>query len=252
MGAFGTERGGRLNHVVPVPSFRLILADAFARVRTILSIIRLLPAAVSGLLCAAAPAGAHPHVFADGHVVLDVDAHHELAAVTNIWTFDPAFSAYAVTGLDTNGNGRLESSELRPLARRSMDSLKDYHFFTWAMLGGKDVDFAGPRDYSYRYVGGRLILHFTMPLKSPLALGEGLKVEVFDPEYFVAYTFPKRGAVEIAGDPASCTPVYTPPRELDDAIMAELAAIPADQHDLPPALRDAALGLAHIFAVACP
>lgn len=241
-----------LKHVAPLPSFRLILPAPLARVRTIPAIACLLPAAAGGLLCAAMPAGAHPHVFADGHVVLDLDARHELAAVTNIWTFDPAFSAFAVTGLDTNGDGRLESSELKPLAAQSMDSLKDYHFFTWAMQGGRETEFTGPRDYSYRLVGGRLVLRFTMPLKAPLALDKDLKVEVFDPEYFVAYTFPKRGAVEIDGNAASCTAVYTPPKELDDAIMAKLAAIPVDQHDLPPALQDAALGLAHIFTVACP
>jgi len=33
--------------------------------------------------------------------------------------------------------------------------------------------------------------------------------------------------------------------------MAELAAIPIDQHDLPPALRDAAVGLANIITMEC-
>jgi hypothetical protein len=34
--------------------------------------------------------------------------------------------------------------------------------------------------------------------------------------------------------------------------MAELAAVPVDQHDLPRALRDAAFGLANIFTLDCP
>ncbi len=209
-------------------------------------------AAGIGLGCLASPADAHPHVFADGHVVFDVNAKHELVAVTNKWKFDAPFSALAVTGLDTNRDGKLQPAELKPLAATSMDSLKDYHFFTWVRSGGVDAQFSGPRDYSYRMVDGRLILDFTMPLKAPLRLDGNLQVEVFDPEYFVAYSFPVRGAVEIKGDAAKCSAVYTPPKPLDADMTAKLAAIPAEQHDLPPALADAAVGLAHIFTVDCP
>jgi ABC-type uncharacterized transport system substrate-binding protein len=216
------------------------------------NIVESIPAAGLGLLCLAGPVAAHPHVFADGHVVLDVNAKHELVAVTNIWKFDAPFSALAVTGLDTNRDGKLQPAELKPLAETSMDSLKDYHFFTWATDGGVDSQFSRPRNYTYRMVGGRLILDFTMPLKAPLRLDKNLKVEVFDPEYFVAYSFPDRGAVEIKGGAADCAAVYTPPKPLDAEMMAKLAAIPAEQHDLPSALADAAVGLAHIFTVDCP
>ncbi len=195
---------------------------------------------------------AHPHVFADGHVKLDVDQHHQLVAVTNDWQFDAAFSAFAVTGLDKNGDGKLDAAELGPLAKTSMDSLKDYHFFTWASSHGAQASFSKPRDFSYRYKSGRLTLEFTLPLQKPLPLGKDLQVEVYDPEYFVAYTFPKHSAVEIKGAASGCKPVYTPPKPLDDEIMAKLASIPVDQHDLPPALKDAAVGLAYLFSVDCP
>ena len=39
---------------------------------------------------------------------------------------------------------------------------------------------------------------------------------------------------------------------LDDKTMAMLSAIPADQHDLPPELQDAAAGLANLIALDCP
>jgi hypothetical protein len=76
-------------------------------------------------------------------------------------------------------------------------------------------------------------------------------VEVFDPEYFVAFTFPKDGAVKLNGAPAGCTAAYHPPKELDAQTMATMAAIPQDQ-DMPPALIDAAAGLANVISVSCP
>ena len=39
---------------------------------------------------------------------------------------------------------------------------------------------------------------------------------------------------------------------LDAQTMAMLSAIPADQHDLPPELQDAAAGLANLIALDCP
>jgi ABC-type uncharacterized transport system substrate-binding protein len=204
------------------------------------------------LLGPTAPALAHPHVFADGHVVLDLDADHELTAVKNEWTFDAPFSAFAVTGLDKNHDGKFEPAELKPLAETSMKSLADYHFFTWVTRKGTEIELGAPRDYSYRFARGRLTLSFTMPLKAPAAIDDDLKIEVYDPEYFVAYTFPDHDPVKAEGAAAGCRATYVPPKPLDAQIVAELAAIPVDQHDLPPALEDAAVGLANIFTVKCP
>jgi ABC-type uncharacterized transport system substrate-binding protein len=208
--------------------------------------------AVVSFLGLALPAAAHPHVFADGLVVLSVDATHELTAVKNEWTFDAPFSAFAVTGLDKNHDGKLDASELKPLAETSMKSLADYHFFTWVTRKGVEIELSPPRDYSYRFAGGRLTLIFTMPLKTPAPVNDDLKIEVYDPEYFVAYSFPDHGAAEVKGGPSGCRATFVPPKPLDAQIMAALAAIPAEQHDLPQALVDAAVGLANIFLVKCP
>ncbi|MXN52821.1 DUF1007 family protein [Shinella sp. AETb1-6] len=198
------------------------------------------------------PAMAHPHVFADGRVILDLDAPHQLTAVRNEWTFDKPFSSFAVIGLDKNHDGKLEPSELRSLAETSMKSLADYHFFTWVTRNGVEVELSTPRDYVYRFSHGRLTLSFSMPLKTPAPIDDDVKIEVFDPEYFVAYTFPEQGAIKLAGPGSGCRATYIPPKPLDDQIMATLAAIPAEEHDLPSALRDAAVGLANIFTVKCP
>ena len=82
-------------------------------------------------------------------------------------------------------------------------------------------------------------------------IGQKATLEVFDPEYFVAFTFPKDTAVTLVDAPASCHAEYHPTRELDAATMAKLSAIPMEQHDLPPELADAAVGLANLISLAC-
>jgi ABC-type uncharacterized transport system substrate-binding protein len=76
-------------------------------------------------------------------------------------------------------------------------------------------------------------------------------LEIYDPEYYVAFTFVKDTPIAVAGDAGNCDAKYRPPQELDDATMAALAGIPQDQRELPPELQDATLGLAHGFSLTC-
>lgn len=201
----------------------------------------------------AVPASAHPHVFVDGHLRLNVGADGKLVSVSNVWKFDAPFSAFATQGLDTNKDGHLSAAELKPLAHTNMKALSYYHFFTYVSSDGKQFDLGKPFDYFLTWKKDRLTLHFSLPVATPIPFDANAKVEVFDPEYFVAFTFPtkKNDAVSIKGK-STCSAHYHPPKPLDAATVAELAAVPASQHDLPPALRDAAAGIAHVFEITCP
>ncbi|PWV99098.1 ABC-type uncharacterized transport system substrate-binding protein [Hoeflea marina] len=198
----------------------------------------------------AGAARAHPHVWVDGAVTLNIEAG-SLASVTNVWTFDAPFSAYAAQGLDTDGDHRLSAAELKPLSDTNMEALAPYHFFTYVTAGGKQSELGPPVHYALAMAKKRLTLTFTLPLATPVAFDAALEIDVLDPEYFVAYSFPGTAPVMVKGEAGNCRARYQPPRELDAAIMAQLAEIPADQHDLPEALQDAAAGLAHRFVVAC-
>jgi len=213
---------------------------------------RILAAAATLVLAAASTAAAHPHVFVDGALKLNLDSAGRLASATNIWTFDAPFSAFATQGLDTNRDGKLSGEELAPLAQTNMDALSYYHFFTYVSAAETQSEFGAPEDYFLTMAKKRLTLHFTLPLKKPIGLDNSVNVEVFDPEYFVAFSFTGKATAPVKIGDSKCEVHYQPPKELDAAIMAKLAAVPMEQHDLPPALKDAAAGLAHLFAVTCP
>ncbi len=210
--------------------------------------------AIAGLLIVAMarPATAHPHVFVDARAEIVFDKAGEVASIRHIWQFDEAFTAFAIQGLDANNDGKLSDAELAPLAKVNVDSLKEYAFFTWLRQGRKSYPFVPPTEYWLEFHGGRLTLFYTLPLKKPVAIHGKATLEVFDPEYFVAFTFPKHQAVTLTDAPAGCTAEYHPPHVLDTQTMAALSAIPADQHDLPPELQDAAAGLANLISLECP
>jgi ABC-type uncharacterized transport system substrate-binding protein len=209
---------------------------------------------LAAIVAVALPSGvaAHPHVLVDAKSEVVFDAKGRMTSVRQIWQFDPAFSAFAMQGLDANGDGELSDAELQPLAKVNVDSLKEYDFFTFLTVGDKELDFVQPTEYWLELHGDRLTLFYDLPLKKPVAVGPKTTLEVFDPEYFVAFTFVEKDPVILDGAPKGCSAVYHPPHELDDQTMAILGSIPQDQRELPPELADAAAGLANLAEIKCP
>ncbi|HZL31596.1 MAG TPA: DUF1007 family protein [Pseudolabrys sp.] len=204
------------------------------------------------MLAAAGAASAHPHVFVDGRTEIMFDAQGRMTSIRNVWEFDRAFSAFASQGLDKNGDGKLTTEELAPLAKTNVDSLKHYGFFTILTVGKQRLKLKFPEHYYLHHQDGRLILFFDLPLATPMAPSASTTLEIYDPEYFVAFTFAKTAPITLYQAPPGCAAAYHPPHALNASIMAKLAAVPVEQHDLPRALRDAAFGLANIFTLDCP
>jgi ABC-type uncharacterized transport system substrate-binding protein len=197
-------------------------------------------------------AAAHPHVFVTARTAIAFDSRGRMTDIRHVWEFDPAFSAYATMGFAKNADGSLSSAALAPLAKVNVTSLKAYSFFTWLNVGDKQIKLKFPDKYFLRDTKGRLTLYYELPLATPILPGHNMTMEVFDPQYFVAFAFAKKKPITLYHAPPGCTASYRPPHPLSWKIMAELAAIPASQHDLPPALQKAAAPLANLIKISCP
>ena len=91
-----------------------------------------------------------------------------LTAVRHAWTFDDMFSTYALQGLASKEKGVYTREELAPLAEVNVTSLKEYDYFTQGQANGKKIEFADAKDYWLEFKDRLLILHFTLPVKSPV------------------------------------------------------------------------------------
>lgn len=151
-------------------------------------------------------AEAHPHVWAFVETEVVYSDTQQLVGLRHKWTFDEMYSAFAVQGLDVNGDGAYDRQELAELAQVNMESLKEFAFFTFANLGEDTMAFTEPRDYHAEFANGVVTLYFTLPLTTPiLPGGSDFSFAVYDPTFYVAFSMVAENPVRIgAGAPSSC------------------------------------------------
>lgn len=152
-------------------------------------------------------ASAHPHVWVTVKSEILYDGSGHVTGIRHRWTFDEFYSAFASQGLDTNGDGKFDRKELSGLAEENVGSLKEFDYFTFVKAGGKDIEIAKPKDYFLEHEDGVLVLHFTLPLSSPMdARKVAPSLAIYDPTYFVAFSFAKKDPIRLASTaPKGCS-----------------------------------------------
>jgi ABC-type uncharacterized transport system substrate-binding protein len=197
--------------------------------------VKYLHITLAGLLSATwlgpAPACAHPHVWVTAKSEVVYAADGSVTGVRHAWTFDDMFSAFAVQGLEPRQKGVFSREDLAPLAQVNITSLKEFDYFTHAKADGKKLIFTDPTDYWLDYHDNVLTLHFTLPLKAPLK-AKTLALEIYDPTFFVDFSFADREPVSLAGAPADCKlnvqrpaqATSAPPQQLGESFFNALTS----------------------------
>ena len=189
--------------------------------------LRIVLAALVGLLVASGSALAHPHVWVvmKSEVVYAPDG--TVVGVRQAWTFDDMFSTFATQGLESKQKGVFTREELQPLAQVNVESLKEYDYFTYAKLNGKKAVFTDPVDYHLDLADSMLTLHFLLPLKTP-SKATTIDLEVYDPSYFVDFSLAEKDAARLVGAPAGCHLSTGKPQEMSKDLALRLSQIPLD------------------------
>lgn len=208
---------------------------------------------LAGSLLAAQPALAHPHIFIDARAVISFDDTGAVRSIHNSWTFDEAFSAWQVQGLDTNSDGTTSSEEMQELADETMTGLAEYHYYTFAGEGAdENLVFSNGRNARFVYENGRSVLNFDVDFETPYHVRDTLEIAINDPEYYVAITFADASAVTLVNAPAGCAVIMDPPETMSDALAEQLYALPPDITELPSDLATALRGVQGAILLKCP
>jgi ABC-type uncharacterized transport system substrate-binding protein len=181
------------------------------------------------LLFISGTASAHPHVWVTVKSTVVYGPDGSAVGVRHTWAFDDMYSTFATQGLEQKKKGEFTREELQPLAQVNVESLKEYDFFTYAKADGKKAAFVDPVEYYLEFDPKEsiLTLHFLLPFKAPVK-AKLLNLEVFDPSYFVDFSFIANDPVALASAPSGCAFNIGKPQELTAEMARRLAEIPPD------------------------
>ena len=129
--------------------------------------------------------------------------------------------------------GEFTREELAPLAEVNVTSLKEYDYFTYVKANGKKLEFVDPPAGSYLDYDKKdtvLTLHFMLPLKQPVK-AKDLTVEVYDPEFFIDFSFAEKDPAKLVGAPAHCKLTVGRPEEMNAALAQQFSQLAAGQRD---------------------
>jgi len=199
---------------------------------------------------AVAEAQAHPHVWVTMRSELVYAADGTVTGVRHNWTFDDMFSTFATQGLEAKEKGKFTREELAPLAQVNVESLKEFDYFTVARVNGKKAPLNGPVDYYLDFTDNVLTLHFTLPFKMPVK-AQSIDVEMYDPTWFVDFSFAEKEPVKLVGAPAECKISFARPGEAGTAAAPKGQPGEAFFNNLDPSSNYGAQ-FANKIAVKCP
>ena len=163
--------------------------------------------------CAVAPkAEAHPHVWIEMQSSVVFSEDGLIKGVDLEWTFDDAYTQMALDGLDVDGDGLYSQSELAPLTKENISSLKDYEYFTVMRANGEQLKIGPVTDFGQIWSNNKLTLHLQVPLEKPIdPKKEEFVLKVYDPEFFIAIDYVANDPVDVVGKmPEPCKLVVKP------------------------------------------
>lgn len=154
----------------------------------------------TALVPAPQPAQAHPHVWIESKTKVLFDTDQRVRALEIEWRFDEFYSVFAVEGLDANGDGRFDEPELQPLAEVNVTSLRDYRYFTYVSVNGRDAEYGKVVDFGSTFEDGLLSLRFVLPLAQPVdPRAESLSFISYDPSFYISIDAAADRPVTFAG-----------------------------------------------------
>lgn len=166
-------------------------------------------------------AQAHPHEFVEAALALHLDARGYLVAIDVTWRYDPFTTMLILSDLGLDPAAIDLPPERAPqLQGFDMDWIEGYNGDIWPTFDGVEIALAPPVAGAAEVIDGQVVSRHRRALTDPVDPRTGdLRLRVFDPEFYVAYTIAV--PVEVSGASNCIARVFGPDLE---AAQAHLAA----------------------------
>lgn len=157
------------------------------------------------LLASTLAAGAHPHVFTEAKLDVEIDAARTVKTLRHHWRFDELFSSTVLMEFDKNSDLVLDEKELDAAALTIHTSLAEFNYFQMVTVDGKDVAMKPPAKLVASFENNQLVMQFETQPAQTLPLTGKVSIGVYDPTFYTAIEFTGDDKMAVTGLPASCS-----------------------------------------------
>ncbi len=145
----------------------------------------------AALCFAISPTHAHPHVFIDTSLMLEIDAQGQLVAVDVTWAYDDFYSLVILEerGLDSDFDGQLTSGELGQLQGFDLQWDAEFNgdlYVTTTKNAAGPIALGKPQDLGVTVANGQIISRHRRLLDTPISADQ-LQIKAYDPGYYSSY-----------------------------------------------------------------
>lgn len=151
------------------------------------------------------PAHVHPHVFADAHLDLSVNADGTVRSLHHQWRFDDIFSSTVIMEFDKNVDLKLDEAELEDVSQTVYASLAEYKYFQLVTQNGREIEMKPPERLVTNFEDEQLVIEFESEPKEALKLSGKTDFGVYDPSFYTAIDFTDDVNLAVEGIPPGCT-----------------------------------------------
>jgi ABC-type uncharacterized transport system substrate-binding protein len=155
------------------------------------------------LWATAAPALAHPHVFAEARLEI-ATKDEQVKALRHVWRFDDLFSSTVIFEFDRNKDLKLDAEELEMVGSVILESLAEFGYFQFVTANGKDIAMNPPERIVAMLEDQQLIILFESTPEEAIALDGNLHFGVYDPTFYTAIDFYDDANLVVADMPDNC------------------------------------------------
>ncbi|MCO6386568.1 DUF1007 family protein [Aliihoeflea sp. 40Bstr573] len=159
--------------------------------------------ATGALAAGAAPAAAHPHVFAEARLEIATEGEN-VQALRHVWRFDDLFSSTVIFEFDRNKDLKLDAEELEMVGSVILESLAEFDYFQFVTADGKDIEMSPPERIVASLEDQQLLILFESTPVEELPLAGNLRFGVYDPTFYTAIDFYDDSNLVVASMPDAC------------------------------------------------
>ncbi|MCX7865430.1 MAG: DUF1007 family protein, partial [Novosphingobium sp.] len=148
------------------------------------------------------PLLAHPHVFAEARLNIEIDGTGTVSRLSHVWRFDEIFSETVMFEFDKDADGKISAGEQAQISTTIVESIGEYNYFEAVIDNGKEVKMAKPADLVAAFDGKTLVVSFSNAPVTPLKAAGKVSFGIYDPTVYTAIDFLEDSDMKIAGAPA--------------------------------------------------